>query len=337
MRSATFRSVSLVSLLQVFFAAAAFSCDKAEQDMLLLELEPVSTSPDTVAIYVKPADDPKLEPVDLDGVVTVTQYSELVYGHQSAAVYGDYAIFVKIGRLSMRLFDMARKTKIATIYLEKEDSNQYHCNQSSFGTEKYEPGDFFPLLYISQRSRSEKRCFTEVFRVIPLFNADSTAMLSFRVELVQEIFFPPMSKDNSMGNVNCVIDPGGRWMYTYSRNNDPVDSNYQQCKISRFTIPDIHQREVVLEDSDISSSFMIDAKASNMQGGCIIDGRLYIAQGYPAKKYVYLNVVDLREERLVKRYDLLAHGVDWEPEGCFYYDGNVMLAHTDAICRIEEE
>ena len=52
---------------------------------------------------------------------------------------------------------------------------------------------------------------------------------------------------------------------------------------------------------------------------------------------MYLNVVDLREERLVKRYDLLAQGVDWEPEGCFYYDGNVMLAHTDAICRIEEE
>ena len=82
---------------------------------------------------------------------------------------------------------------------------------------------------------------------------------------------------------------------------------------------------------------MIDAKASNMQGGCIVDGRLYIAQGYPAKQYVYLNVVDLREKRLVKRYDLLANGVDWEPEGCFYYDGNVMLAHTYAICRIEEE
>ena len=146
----------------------------------------------------------------------------------------------------MRLFDLARKTRIATLNLKKEDASLYHCNQSTFGREKYEPGDFFPLLYISQRSRSERRCLTEVFRIIPLFNADSTSMLSFRIELVQEIFFPPMSRENSMGNVNCVIDPGSRRMYTYSRNNNPEDGNYLQCKISRFAIPDIHQREVVL-------------------------------------------------------------------------------------------
>ena len=337
MRSVMLHIASLFSPLLVFFVATAFSCDKAEYDMLEPKLEPESSSPDTVAIYVKPSEDPRLEPAALDEVVTVTQYAELGYEHQSAAVYGDYAIFVKGGKLSMRLFDMARKTRIATLNLKKEDASLYHCNQSTFGTEKYEPGDYFPLLYISQRSRSERRCLTEVFRIIPLFNADSTAMITFRVELVQEIFFPPMSRENSMGNVNCVIDPGGRWMYTYSRNNNPEDGNYLQCKISRFAIPDIHQREVVLEDTDIESSFMIDTKASNMQGGCIAGGRLYIGQGYPAKKYVYLNVVDLREERLVKRYDLLASGADWEPEGCFYYDGSVMLAHTGAICRIEEE
>lgn len=74
-----------------------------------------------------------------------------------------------------------------------------------------------------------------------------------------------------------------------------------------------------------------------LEGGCIVDGRLYIGQGYPAIKYVYLKVVELREERLVKQYDLLANGVDWEPEGCFYYDGSEMLAHTGAICRIKEE
>ena len=82
---------------------------------------------------------------------------------------------------------------------------------------------------------------------------------------------------------------------------------------------------------------MIDVKAFNMQGGCIVNNRLYIGQGYPAAKDVFFNVVDLREERLVKRYDLMANGVDWEPEGCFFYDGSVMLSHTDAICRVEEK
>ena len=329
-------STTFVSVIASLLVIPAFSCVKDEFSMLEPEPEFPLPASDTATVYVRPADDPRLEPAALGEVVTVTQYAELEYEHQSAAVYGDYAIFVKGGKLSMRLFDLARKTRIATLNLKKEDASLYHCNQSTFGTEKYEPGDFFPLLYINQRSRSESRCLTEVFRIIPLFNADSTSMLSFRIELVQEIFFPPMSRENSMGNVNCVIDPGSR-RYTYSRNNNPEDGNYLQCKISRFAIPDIHQREVVLEDTDIESSFMIDTKASNMQGGCIAGGRLYIGQGYPAKKYVYLNVVDLREERLVKRYDLLASGADWEPEGCFYYDGSVMLAHTGAICRIEEE
>lgn len=336
MRSVIFHIASLFSPLLALFVATAFSCDKAEYDMLEPKLEPESSSPDTVAIYVKPSEDPKMEPVDLGGKVTVTPYADLGYLHQSAAVYGDYAFFVRIGRTAIRLFDMTRKTRIYTLSMGDRNHTVYHCNQSTFGVDKYAPEDYFPLLYISQRSRSEQRCFTEVFRIIPLFSADSTALLAFRTELIQEIFFPPMSKENSMGNVNCAIDAKTGWMYTYSRNNYAVDGNYRQCKISRFAIPDIHQRQVLLEDSDIESSFMIDVSAVNMQGGCIVDGRLYIGQGYPAAQYVYLNVVDLREERLVKRYDLLANGVDWEPEGCFFYDGSVMLSHKDAISRIEE-
>lgn len=320
------------------FVGASLSCVKEEYVMLEPEQEPDSSAPDTVTIYVKPSEDPKIEPVVLEGNITVSPYADLSINHQSAAVYGDFLFLVMERRQAIRLFDMAQKRTIYTFRSNSVSSGSiYHCNQSTFGTQKYDPADFFPLLYISQRSRSENRCFTEVLRIIPLFNADSTALLAFRTELVQEIFFPPMSKNNSMGNANCVIDAQTGSMYTYSRNNAVSDENYGQCKISRFAVPDFHQREVFLEDSDIDSSFMIDATAVNMQGGCIVDGRLYIGQGSPSFKEVYLNVVDLQEERLVKRYDLLARGVDWEPEGCFYYDGNVMLSYTDGISRIVDE
>lgn len=335
MQLPAFHTIRILSVVLPLFVATAFSCEKVEP--FVLEPETELSLPDTVAIYVRPSDDPRLEPVDLGGEVTVTPYAELGYKHQSAAVYGDYVFFVADCRIGIRLFDMVRKTQIYTLSLKGGNKSIYHCNQSTFGTEKYDPDDFFPLLYISQRPRSEQRCFTEVFRIIPLFNADSTAMLAFRTELVQEIYFPPMSKENSLGNANCVIDPSGRWMYTYSRNNNADDDNYGQCKITRFSVPDIYQREVFLDDSDIKSSFMIDTKAINMQGGCIVNDRLYIGQGYPGAKDVFFNVVDLREERLVKRYDLMANGIDWEPEGCFYYDGSIMISHTDAVCRIEEK
>lgn len=321
----------------LLFMGGLVSCAKDDLDSGLPIVDAEGFFPDTMSVFVRPGDDPKQEKPVLDGNLTILPFAELSYNHQSAAVHGDYAFLVMNRRQGIRLYDLVRKRAVYTLRMTAENTNVYHCNQSTFGTEKYDTTDFFPLLYVSQRAPSENRCLTEVFRMIPLFNSDSTALLAFRSELVQEIHFPRMSKENSLGNVNCVIDPQTGWMYTYSRNNNSADSNYGQCKISRFAIPDIHQREVYLEDADILSSFMIDAKAGNMQGGCIVNGRLYIGQGYPYANYVYLNVVDLREERLVKRYDLLAKGVDWEPEGCFYYDGNVMLTHTKGICRIIEE
>lgn len=324
------QKLKLMMLLCLFMSSV--SCSK--QDFLFIESS--TQVPDTTVVVFNTEDDPLFKPQDQRAKFTVSPYAEIAYKHQSAAVYGDYAFFVKDGREAIRMYDLVKKDKIYTFTLKREDSSIYHCNQSTFGIDKYDPSDFFPLLYISQRVRSEKRCFTEVFRIIPHFNSDSL-LSSFKAEKVQEIFFPPMSKDNSMGNVNCVIDPHTGKMYTYSRNNDSKDDNFRQCRISRFAIPDIGQKEVILKDDDIESSFMIGVDAANMQGGCIIGGRLYIGQGYASVKYIYLNVVDLLQEKLIKRYSLLDNGIEWEPEGCFFYDGSVMLSHTKSISRIEEE
>ena len=318
----------------------SFSCDKDDTLLFAGELVQESFIPDTTTIYFKPNEDPVgPNPKKDDALYTrFSKYSDLDYKHQSAAVYGDYVFFVERSRMSICLYDLSRKDKVCTMTFKPAGNIKiYHCNQCTFGTEKYDPSDPFPLLYVSQRSKSGNRYFVEVLRIHPKYNEDQSAIVSFSVELVQEIYFPSMTRDNSLGNVNCVIDVKKGKMYTYSRNNKSSDGNYLQCKISRFEIPDIKQQQVVLEDSDIELSFMIDISAENMQGACIVNDILYIAQGYPATKYIYLNVVNLFQQRLVKRYDLLGSGVDWEPEGCFYYDGSIMLSHTDGICRIEGE
>lgn len=318
----------------------AYSCDKNDSFVFVPELVQESSIPDTTVIYVKPWEDPVVQKPKLDDIfyAKFSQYADLDFKHQSAAVYDDYVFLVERCRMSICLYDLSRKDIVyKATFKPAGNIKVYHCNQSTFGTEKYDPSDPFPLLYVSQRSKSGNRCFVEVLRIHPKYNEDQTAITSFKVELVQEIYFPQMTRDNSLGNVNCVIDVKKGKLYTYSRNNRMGDDNYLQCKISQFLIPDIKQKQVVLEDSDIEASFMIDTSAENMQGACIVDGFMYIAQGYPATKYVYLNVVDLQQRRLVKRYDLLGSGVNWEPEGCFYYDGGIMLSHTGGICRIEVE
>ena len=88
-----------------------------------------------------------------------------------------------------------------------------------------------------------------------------------------------MTESNSLGNVNTVIDRENGLLYTYSRNNTKEDANYRQCKITCFPIPDVHQKDVYLEDDDIKKSFMIDISAVYMQGACIEGDYLYIAGG----------------------------------------------------------
>lgn len=252
--------------------------------------------------------------------------------NQSAAAYGDYLVLIPTGRSAIHLYNLRTKTFLCTYKMRAGTGKDawgydlYHSNQATFGADFYSNEDYFPLLYISQRAGSDKRCFTEVYRLIPQKGIDESDFSTLDAQLVQIIFFPALSHDNSLGNVNSVIDSHNKWIYTYSRNNNSGDDNAGDCKISQFHIPDIKKDTVTLEDKDIIDSFMLGCKAINMQGGSIHNGLLYIGQGYKSAGYIFLNIVDLKKRRLKERIDLLDHGISWEPEGCFIYDGNLMIA-----------
>lgn len=324
-----FRSWEKLFLFGVFSVVIWCSSSCSKKNYLYLEPED-EIFIDTISVVIE-----QRQEQEIRSSIIISNFAPLGFKHQSAAVYGDHAFFVANGRASICMYDLKKGEITYTLKASSENATVYHCNQSTFGIEKYVSSDPFPLLYISQRSKSQGRCFIEVFRILPEPIESEMAFNSFKVELVQTIFMPPMTKENSMGNVNCVIDAQTGRLYTYSRNNNSKDSNYLKCKVSQFSIPGIYEKEVVLEDSDIISSFLTDISAYNMQGGCINDGFLYVGQGYPSAGYIYLNVFDLKQNKLLMQIDLRENGVEWEPEGCFYYDGGLMLAHTDAICRVE--
>lgn len=270
-----------------------------------------------------------------DSQLIVTKFANNCKPHQSSACYQDYLFLVTQSRNAIYLYNMRAKRLLCSLSLDAEldysstGSDLYHCNQATFGVDFYEQGDEFPLLYISQRAREDLRCFVDCYRIIP-FRTDSLSdFTSFEIQLVQTIYFPKMTNDNALGNVNCVIDQEKQLMYTYSRNNNKKDKNYGNCKISSFQIPNVYQPVVFLEDKDIIDSFQISCSAINMQGGCIKDGFLFIGQGYVSAGYIYMNVVDISQRVIHKRFDLLSMGVEWEPEGCFVYDGRIMVSSND--------
>ncbi len=268
---------------------------------------------------------------------SIDLFSSNLFPHQSAAVFGDYCIFVTNKRSSFYLYSLSNRKVLHKLEMIPRSGSDfmgydlYHCNQASFGVDFYNEQDLFPLLYISQRARNDRRCFIEVFRIEPNKSDEGEDFTSMIISLVQTIYLPVMSETNSLGNVNCVVDRETRKMYMYSRNNDINDFNYGCCKISCMDIPDAHKEEVVLSDSDILDSFMLGCSAINMQGGCILNGNLYIGQGYEKAGYIYMNVINLKKRQLECQVDLLARGVRWEPEGCFSYKNKVMVSTASSI------
>lgn len=270
---------------------------------------------------------------DIEADFSITIYASNLKKHQSAAVYGNYAFFVTDKRTRIYIYNLLERQYVDSIVMPTKNDKTpggytlYHCNQSSFGSSFYSHEDTIPLLYISQRTRNDNRCFTEVYRIIR--NIENG---KYSVELVQTIYFPVVSEDNSLGNVNVVIDTEMNKMYTYSRNNDTLASNYNICRISCFNIPSVSEKNVYLSDEDILYSFPIDCSAVNMQGGCIHKGLLCIGQGV---KVPLLRIISLDTESLKTTFNIKKKGHTFEPEGCFWYDGSVMLCSKNSICQVK--
>ena len=256
--------------------------------------------------------------------------------HQSAACYGDYAFFISNKMIHVMVYNM--KTNQRVFYLTQDPLGTgtiYHCNQACFGTQKYSEEDPFPLLYISQHQNNNNRSFIQVFRVLPTSAGYGQEYTAFAFEKIQTIYFPVLTDDNSLGNVNAVIDTDNHFIYTYSRNNNTVAENYGKCKISKFHLPDaLESPSITFANEDIIDSFFIDTSAFNMQGGAYHDGMLYIGKGAPSAGYVNLYVIDLSHRRLWFSVDLLTNRYFcYEPEGAYFYKDDLYIGASSRIFK----
>lgn len=172
-----------------------------------------------------------------------------------------------------------------------------------------------------------------MYRIVEKRN-DVKEIVAFDAELVQTIFFPPMTKENALGNVNVVYSSSEDLFYLYYRNNNRKDANFRQCRICKVLVPNIETDTIILSNSDIVDSYSIECSTFNMQGGTIFNDKLYIAQGFYKSGEINIRVVNLMKKELEKTYDLLSLGVNWEPEGCFFYEDKLYLTSSKYIYKI---
>lgn len=260
--------------------------------------------------------------------------------NQSATNFGKYLFIFMDKMASISLYDLEERAMVYTLKLtpHSEQSNNvsvYHCNQCNFGKEKYTRSDFFPLLYVCQRSvNGTSPGFMNVLRIVPQFD-DKRRIISFFVNEVQRIQFPLMTDQNCMGNPCAVIDQKRGYIYTYSRNYNQEAPNYLNATFSKFKLPQLKTEEsgvhqVYLNDNDILDSFTCDFSSVNMQGAFFRKGKIYVMQGYPSKNpkmnFVYFRGIDVKRKKQVQFVDMLADGFKEEPEGCWFYKNKVMIS-----------
>ncbi len=267
---------------------------------------------------------------DFDKDISLSIYSSNLKNHQSAAVYGDCAFMVNNWRTRIFIYDLVNCQMVDSIIMPAGKGRTpsgdviYHSNQCSFSPFFYSANDNYPLLYISQRAKEDKRSFAEVYQIT---NVDD----KFKAQLIQTLYFPIMNEENSLGTVNVVFDIENQVMYTYSRNNDTTSINYGICRITKFKIPAFDNSSIYLNDEDIISSFSIDCSAVNMQGACIRNDSLFIGQGI---KNPVLQIVNLETNSLTT-YDLKKMGCKYEPEGCFWYKESLMISTRKCLYKLD--
>ena len=274
--------------------------------------------------------------------------------HQSGAVFGKYLFMVGVRMTKVTLYDLKKKQVIATYKPRPHNdtstmgttlrtnekgmllgSEIYHCNQSSFGNERFDKDDPFPLLYISQRNMTgTRRGLLTVYRILPTL--ENGEIKAFTMEHVQSIYFPGMTDENALGTPNVAIDQVNGTMYAYSRNNNNQCVNYQWAAIAKFKLPPLRNSKgnvvtaVTLNESDILETTYMDWAMVWAQGGFVQDGRLIIFQGFPHKdprfNHIYLRVFDLEKRRQTHMYDLVDYGFHHEPEAAFFYKGRICTA-----------
>ena len=206
---------------------------------------------------------------------------------QGFAIYGRYGFSVH-DKGECVVIDLKRKRFISKFTLE---GNTGHCNNASFGVERYSEESPFPLLYVTE-CRGERACYVN----------DVTLTGS---RMVQKICYD--GKD-ATGPADWAVDRANRLIYFYCTVNNVRTLKW--FALPRLTDSDA-RGEVHLTDEDALGS-VTAGDITIPQGSLIHRGRAYLPDGIPPRP-TRLHVTDIESGISLATIDLSHTGL--EPEG----------------------
>lgn len=227
---------------------------------------------------------------------------------QGASCYGDFLFQLYSNNTYIFIYNLKEKKYLGEIKLAGNSKN--HCNNASFSNIFYEEGDEFPLLYVSGGSSYDYN-HVQVYRI-------QKKGLDFFITQIQEIILPEGNDKNGLYRTGVAIDNDSNYMYVYANHTD-------SARIVKLLIPDMHNKEIVLNEADILDYFPVE-KFTHQQGAVIKNGFLYLISGVPAKGDINcLKIFDLKAKKQYKLFTLentlLKH---YEPEGLSFWNDTLV-------------
>lgn len=210
---------------------------------------------------------------------------------QGLAIYGNYA-FSMHDKGQCVIIDLKRMRYVNTFVME---GNTGHCNNASFGVERYSEESQFPLLYVTE-CRGDRACYVNDVRL------DGS-------RLVQKIYY---SGDEINGPCDWAVDGERELLYLYCTIGD-------KRMLMWFRLPRLSDSDergevhLALKDS-LGSIPAGDIKIP--QGSLITSDYIFLPEGVPSRGTA-LNVISRHSARRLQQIDLTATGI--EPEGVARY------------------
>jgi hypothetical protein len=206
---------------------------------------------------------------------------------QGFAIHGRYG-FSMHDKGQCVIIDMRRREFVSTYVME---GNTGHCNNASFGVERYSSSSEFPLLYVTE-CRGERACYVN----------DVTLEGS---RLVQTIYY---DGEEITGPADWVVDARNRRIYLYCT----IGTLRWLKAFSLPALADSDARgEVHLKPSDAIAS-MPAGEITIPQGSHIYGRYIFLPEGIPPRP-TRLHTTDIVTARTLAPIDLSDLGL--EPEG----------------------
>lgn len=235
-------------------------------------------------------------------------------GCQGGACFGDNLFLFNENNTTCWVYNLSTSTLIQTITIPSSERgfvSNCHSNTANFGTEYYDAGDQFPLVYVSTGYNDGTDSGVLVYRIVATTANDST---TYSLSLVQ-----------------TVKIPGTEWSeFIVGDDGDCFVKFTNIGIIYRMVMPKLSDGDFTFNFSEALNEYKITPQTYNSLNQChlYIGGKMYLISGQSDQGhqslFIVLNLATQKREVVIDLYNTL--GISGEPEALFVWNGHFCIA-----------